>query len=285
LEYRVTDGLWGQASNMAVELIYEEKAVAIVGALDGRTSHLAEQVTAKSHVPYIETYASDPTLSKAFVPWFFQIIPNDYQVSKTFIEDIYNKHNLSKVAIISDNTYDGNIASSTFKKTISEENVNNPTYFFLSDRDSELIDTISRLRKDKFEAIVFLTNTANLYSEMSSFLNKTSARIYHIRYIEKKKKSLPSYSYHTILAIADSAKYNRFKEQFLKSDNNNPYIKSVYTYDAINLLIESVSAIGTDPISIGKTISEMEGYKGISGQINFNERGQLKRKVELSLIK
>ena len=120
LAIRETDGPWGKASTMVAELIYEEAAVALIGALDGRTAHLAEQVTAKSQIPYIETHATDPTLSRAFVPWFFRMVPNDYQVSTALTNHIYEQNKFSRVAIISDSTYDGKMAFLTFEKIITK---------------------------------------------------------------------------------------------------------------------------------------------------------------------
>ncbi len=70
LVVRTTEGPWGAGSKESVGLVYEDEVRAIVGSLDGRNAHLAEQVVAKSHLVYMETKATDPTLSQAYVPWF-----------------------------------------------------------------------------------------------------------------------------------------------------------------------------------------------------------------------
>ena len=46
-----------------------------MGSHDGRNAHLVEQVATKSQVVFLSAWASDPTLSQAFVPWFFSCVP------------------------------------------------------------------------------------------------------------------------------------------------------------------------------------------------------------------
>ena len=88
---RTMEGPWGTGSKQAVDLIFNEKVWAILGSHDGRNTHLVEQATAKTNVVFLSAWSSDPTLSQAFVPWFFNCVPNDRQQTAAFIDEIYNK--------------------------------------------------------------------------------------------------------------------------------------------------------------------------------------------------
>jgi len=74
---RSVEGLWGAGSLQSVNLIFDNHVLAIIGSLDGRNAHLAEQVATKTKITYIETFATDMTLSYAFVPWFFRVVQDD----------------------------------------------------------------------------------------------------------------------------------------------------------------------------------------------------------------
>ena len=89
LEFRSCDGPWGVGSKMAVDLIHEENVLLVVAAVDGRNAHLAEQVAAKSHVVLVDALASDPTLSRAYVPWYYRMVPDDKQQAEALMEEIY----------------------------------------------------------------------------------------------------------------------------------------------------------------------------------------------------
>ncbi len=109
LVVRTTEGPWGAGSKESVALVYEDEVRAIVGSLDGRNAHLAEQVAAKSHLVYLETYATDPTLSQAYVPWFLRNVPNDNQQAEAIMERI-GEEGAEKTAFLVSEDYDARYA-------------------------------------------------------------------------------------------------------------------------------------------------------------------------------
>jgi branched-chain amino acid transport system substrate-binding protein len=276
LAVKATDGPWGQASTKTAELIYEDDVVAIIGSLDGRTAHLTEQVTAKSQIPYIETHATDPTLSKAFVPWFFRVVPNDYQASRALAKDIYERRKFSRVAVISDNSYDGKMASTTFEKVIAEKKLNTPTYFVLDDQNPDFPKTVLQLRSGEFQAVVVITKAAIQNHTLMTFFQESTAQIYHMR----EQLTVSSYPAYTVPVVANPAKYEKFNMQLQKLTNAKPSAPSIYVFDAVNLLLRTMSSIRYNPELIGKHIGKMDAYDGISGQIKFDEHGDLTRSVK-----
>ena len=114
------EGPWGTGSKQAVDLIFKENVCALMGSHDGRNAHLVEQVTAKTRKVFLSAWAGDPTLTQAFVPWYFSCVPNDNQQSDAFIEEIYNKRKTTKIAVVSDNSYDSKLALASFVKKLKE---------------------------------------------------------------------------------------------------------------------------------------------------------------------
>jgi branched-chain amino acid transport system substrate-binding protein len=96
LVVRSMEGPWGTGSKQAVSLIFEEKVWALMGSHDGRNAHLVEQAATKAIVPFVSAWAGDPTLSQAFVPWFFNCVPNDSQQAETLIDEIYTKRKYTR---------------------------------------------------------------------------------------------------------------------------------------------------------------------------------------------
>ena len=113
------EGPWGTGSKETVSLIFEKEVWAIMGSHDGRNAHLAEQVTAKARVVFLSSWAADPTLSQAFVPWYFSCLPNNNQQADVLIEEIYNKQKFNKIALISENSYDADLALKSFVNKIT----------------------------------------------------------------------------------------------------------------------------------------------------------------------
>ena len=92
LVVRSMEGPWGTGSKQVVDLIFNEKVWALLGSHDGRNAHLAEQAATKSATVFVSAWSGDPTLSQAFVPWFFNFVPNNIitETYKYFV-DISNE--------------------------------------------------------------------------------------------------------------------------------------------------------------------------------------------------
>ena len=114
LVVRCVEGPWGSGTKDIVDLVFDEQILALIGGLDGRSAHLIEQVAAKGLVPFVSPWASDPTLTQAFVPWFFRMVPDDRQQAKALADEIFGSRGLRRVATVSGESYDARIAETTF---------------------------------------------------------------------------------------------------------------------------------------------------------------------------
>jgi ABC-type branched-subunit amino acid transport system substrate-binding protein len=113
----------------SVSLVFDDEVVAIMGSLDGRNAHLAEQVATKTKLIFLSAWATDMTLSKAFVPWYFRCLPNDRQQAISLIQEVYIKRKIKNVAIIGTDNNDSQIAVNTFIKIAKLMNVGPPEQF------------------------------------------------------------------------------------------------------------------------------------------------------------
>lgn len=80
---------WSGAAGALVRLIDEERAAAIVGAVDGRSAHLAEQVItrARGEAIFVSSWASDETLTRINIPWFFSVVPDDRSQARRLVAE------------------------------------------------------------------------------------------------------------------------------------------------------------------------------------------------------
>ena len=104
LVIRTVEGPWGAGSKESVSLVYEDSVLLYLGALDGGNAHLAEQVAAKAHMAYIETRATEPTLTQAYVPWFVRVVPNDNQQAEILAKAISEAGGGDALILSRDNT-------------------------------------------------------------------------------------------------------------------------------------------------------------------------------------
>ena len=274
------EGPWGTGSKQAVNLIFNEKVTAIMGSHDGRNAHLVEQVTTKARTVFLSCWAGDPTLSQAFVPWFFSCVPNDLHQADALIEEIYNKKKLSKIAVISDNGYDSKMSMETFVKKAGSSGKNISLQLHYDNQNKDFIDLIKQIYKADINGIV-------LFGQPSAFLKLTEE-------LEQKKMNptifgamslldedkIPDNNlsvYKNIVLIypgnLSGPKSLAFRDEYLSIYGKLPGAVAAYSFDGMNILIEAIRKAGLDRENIQKTLSKMS-YKGVTGLIQFDDKGK-----------
>jgi branched-chain amino acid transport system substrate-binding protein len=70
---------------------------------------------------------------------------------------------------------------------------------------------------------------------------------------------------------------DKFKEDFKKKFNTDVQIYAPYVYDAVNVMVAAmVKANSADPKSYLPVLAKTAGYKGVTGTISFDEKGDIK---------
>ncbi|HEY3442658.1 MAG TPA: ABC transporter substrate-binding protein [Paludibaculum sp.] len=79
---RWSDDPWRGGASAVAKLVFTDNVWAVLGGIDGATTHLAEQVVAKAHLPLIDPASTDQTVNQANVPWMFSLAPGDPDIAK-----------------------------------------------------------------------------------------------------------------------------------------------------------------------------------------------------------
>ncbi len=290
LVVRNTEGPWGAGSKESVSLVYEDSVWAILGSLDGRNAHLAEQVAAKSHITYMETRATDPTLTQAFVPWFFRCAPSDDQQS-TAILDNASDHVGRAMAILVSDDYDSNIAAKSFTRISSRSEENASEIFVINSDQVSPLQIIDQLKRSKAGFLVITIHT------------KASMEI--LREVRKMMPELPVYGTHTFLSgielgdtfgkeyegmiLASSVSLVstaglQFQKAYTVLYDKKPKLPEFLAYDGMNLILTAIQNGGWDREAIKDHLSEINDT-GASGFLSFDEHGNRKGPVGLIQIR
>ena len=279
LVVRSAEGFWGAGSKESVGLVYDDQVRAIIGSLDGRNGHLAEQVATKSHLSYIETYATEATLSQAFVPWFMRVVPNDNQQSQVIAENI-KKHGGGRILLLSNGSYDCKYAIRSLTGAMATELKSAPEVLNLDPAVSEPGSLAPVILEQDPDHLVIPFDAPYLQELCGKLWNiKPQLRIYgtlHLTMgIEKRKESWEAYE--GLLLIRPLL---RHPDHSLLSGSHASYV-----YDAIRLVTEAIGRAGTRRETITEHLSRAVLPEGASGSISFDEYGNRKDVARLYQIK
>ena len=280
LVVRSTEGPWGTGSKESVSLVFDDEVVAIMCSLDGRNAHLVEQVAAKTRIMCLSAWATEMTLSQAFVPWHYRCVPNDDQQATSLIEEIYLKRKITNVAIIGSEDYDSKNAVHSFVETATLMNVPLPREFLFKSSVQDFQMTLQEIDQNNVEAIILFGKPA-LVSDIIPLLkeqNKNRPVFCSFSVMDDQKACNPYWNIFEGVNVVSSGHWFTergitFQKAFQETFGYQPGAAAAYAYDGINLLIEVIQKCGPDRDKIIDAFAEMDYTTGVTGEIRFDIKG------------
>jgi branched-chain amino acid transport system substrate-binding protein len=284
---RSMEGPWGTGSKEAVDLVFNEKVWAILGSHNGRNAHLVEQVIAKTGIVFLSAWASDPTLSQAFVPWYFSCVPNDIQQADALIEEIYNKRKIIKVATVTGKGYDSNIALESLLKQLKTADRVEPLQLFYDSSDKNFTTLFRKINEAKINGIILIGQplaSLNFIEQLRQ--NKMNPSVFGTLSLlgEDPLKEVDFMHYNNIALVTSGnwmgLKALFFQKEFQKKYGKMPGATAAYAFDGMNLIIDAIKHSGFDRENIQESLSKMH-YEGVTGSIQFDDRGNRVNAVDI----
>ena len=261
LVVRSMEGPWGTGSKQAVNLIFDEKVAVIMGSHDGRNAHLVEQVSTKARLVFLSCWAGDPTLSQAFVPWFFSCVPNDLRQADALFEEVYNRRKLNKIAAISDNGYDSKLAMESFVKKAESKGKNVSLQLHYDFQNKDFNDIVSQVHNAVIDGIILFGQPSaslklNRQLEQKKMNRTVFGTLSLLNEDEMQDNNLSDYK-NMILVYPGNLSGSKglaFRDEYLKTYGKLPGAVAAYSFDGMNILIEAIRKAGLDRENIQKTI-------------------------------
>jgi len=276
---RSMEGPWGTGSKEAVSLIFDENVIAIMGSHDGRNAHIVEQVATKSRVVFLSAWASDPTLSQAFVPWFFNCVHNDLQQADALIEETYERRKFTRIAVVSDNGYDSESSLKNFLKK-TEGMVKPELLRFSYDNTKQDFNKIlNAIKSSEIDCIIlFVQPPASLKIIKQLKTEHISLPVFGPLALldENAISSREIRNYEDVIIVSSVNMSGKrgisFNDDYIKTYGVLPGTVAAYAFDGMNILIEAIRKSGPDRDKVQGSMAETK-YEGVTGIIQFDKKG------------
>ena len=288
LAVRSMEGPWGTGSKQAVDLIFNEKVWALMGLHDGRNAHLVEQAATKSQVVFLSAWSADPTLSQAFVPWFFNCVPNDNQQAASLYKEIYEIRKYRNIVVVHGNDYDSGKSYVSFMNFVKMSGKPDPLQFNLEDNAQKTGFLAEKITESDADCIVlFCTTKASLELIRQIRKNNPKPQVFGPLSILNENE-LPAQElklFDNNLSVPSGewpeAENRKFRQEFQKKYGYEPGMTASYSYDAMRILIEAVRQAGkSDYELIQKSLKNIR-FNGITGPVRFDDKGNRMGKFEV----
>ncbi|MFC1747087.1 ABC transporter substrate-binding protein [Candidatus Neomarinimicrobiota bacterium] len=284
---RSDEGLWGSGSKKIADLVFEEGIWALISGLDGRGTHLAEQIITKRQVPMVTPWATDPSLALINIPWFFRTIPDDRQQAEALTREIFQFRRLQQVAVITTGRYDDQVAANAFSLQADKEGYEQ-TQVLTIDLEREAIADITILLQEYSPDGLVLFTPPEMAENLIHDLRRKglSLAIFGPMSIADGVSGTPRLTVEgTVSVVApgywETDQGEHFRREFEGNYGRRPPVIAAYAYDSMKIVLEAIQQAGLNRDKIRDALEGMDYPQGVTGPIRFQSNGNRQIDVEI----
>jgi len=279
---------WSGGAAAVVRMAYEEKVWAIIGSIDGTSTHLAEQVVAKARLTLIDPASTDKTVNAASVPWMFSCLPSDEALMEVLGEAVLQSEGASYF-LVSATDHDSRLMTEEFLSFTTRKHSRPERHLQFQSRSWRIPELAAQIAESDVRTVVLLagaSDSAAMVRELRQarvglliFGGPAMARR---TFLEEAGPAAEGVRFPFPLEL--SAASAAFSERFTARHGAPPDFAALYAYDATRLLIAAIRKAGLDRDGIRDAIKGLSPWEGVAGTIQWDERGRNAGSAQLATI-
>ncbi len=263
---RWSENPWRAGAAHVGRLAYEDQVWAIVGGIDGPTTHLAEQVVAKALLPLVSPASTDRSVNLAGVPWMFSCMPGDDLLAAVLVQAMAGEKGVS---LISATDHDSRAFTAELKKAMGSRGLT-PAFHVEFDPGKDAAQAATRAKEAP--AVVLVAGPADSVRFLRALhASGFGGRIYAGPWVAR-------------LTALDAAEDVVFPFALESLPAGFPDYAAVYAYDATNLVIAAIRKAGLNRVAIYDAIRGLSPYAGAAGVMRFDALGRSAHSVRLATV-
>ena len=286
---RWSDNPWGTGVAQVVRMVYRDQVWALVGGIDGPSTHLAEQVVAKARLPLVSPVSTDKSANLANVPWLFSLAPGDHLLAPLLAEAIAEGVHQKRFVLVSATDHDSRLFTVELTRRLTARRVL-PRYHFQSDPAAQdAAPLVTRLLEAGPDAVVLVAgakHSARLLVALreAGFTGAVFGGPAMGRRPFQQESGEAAEGVLFPLLYTPPEPADEFTKAFKNRTGKLPDYAAAHTYDAFRLLIAAVGKGGLNRARIRDALGELSPWSGASGTVEWDPLGSNTRPPTLGTI-
>jgi branched-chain amino acid transport system substrate-binding protein len=278
---------WGTGVSELVRLAYSDKVWAIIGGIDGPSTHLAEQVVAKARLVLINPASTDKTVNLAGVPWMFSALPGDHLAAPVVGEALHVSHESFVICAATD--HDSHTFLAELRRFVAANGARPAFEFEFRAGTRDFSELAERVAESKAGAAVVIAGPADSAQLVTALRQEGfSGRLLGGPGVARRDflQAAGSRAEGLLFPLLgnDSLALQRFARIFMARFGVAPDYAASEAYDSARLLIAAIRKAGLNRVRIYDAVRELSPWDGVSGTINWDPVGQNTRTVRLGRV-
>jgi len=279
-----SDDPWGGGVKQLTRLVFEERVWAVVGGVDGSTTHLAEQIVVKSRLPLISPVSTDKSVNLANIPWMFSLAPGDHLLAPLLADEIVARAGARDFVLITADDHDSRVLSAELRTALARRHAVPRFQHTCRQADPYSAELIAEVLKSPPAAVVVVADAAD---------SARLIRALRSQHYEGRVFGGPALGRHSFLqAAGPAAERAVFPLLYTASDGPSAApaetiafdYAAAHTFDAVSLTIEAIRRAGLNRARIHDALRALDGWSGLTGPVHWDKLGSNTRVPRLGVI-
>ena len=272
----------------AAQKLVDAKVSGVIGHLNSGTTIPASKIYSDAGVPQISPSATNPKYTRQGYKTTFRVVADDVHVGGTLgryaVKDLKGK----AIAVIDDRTAYGQGVADEFEKAVKAAGGNVVGREFTTDKATDFMPILTKL-KGKKPDIVFFGGMDAVGGPMLKQMKSLGMSVKFmggdgICTTELAKLAGDAMGDGQVVCAEAGGVDGALKKgmdgfgvRFKKRFNDDVKLYAPYVYDAVMVMADAMQrAKSTEPAKYLPELAKTTGFKGVTGTISFDEKGDVK---------
>jgi branched-chain amino acid transport system substrate-binding protein len=275
----------------AAQKLVDAKVNGVIGHLNSGTSIPASKIYSDAGIPQISPSATNPKFTRNGYKTTFRVVADDVHLGGTLGKYAVKELKGKSIAVIDDRTAYGQGVADEFEKGVKGAGGKTVAREFTNDKATDFTAILTSIKAKKPD-VVFFGGMDAVAGPMLRQMKQLGIEAKFVGGDGICSGELPKLAAGTMAdgqvvcaeaggidakdAAATKAMAD-FKAKFKAKFNADVQIYSPYVYDALNVMVAAMVKAGSaEPAKYLPVLAKTEGYKGVTGVISFDEKGDIK---------
>ena len=272
----------------AAQKLVDSKVLGVVGHLNSGTTIPASKIYNDAGIPQISPSATNPRYTRQGFKTAFRLVADDVHLGGTLGKYAVTQLKGKSIAVIDDRTAYGQGVADEFEKGVKAAGGKVVAREFTNDKATDFTAILTSI-KGKKPDVVFYGGMDAVAGPMLRQMKSLGIDAKFMGGDGICTGELPKLAAGTMgdgqvicaeaggVEGAEKKGMDDFKAAFKKKFNTDVQIYAPYVYDSVMVMVNAmVKAGSSDPAKYLPVLAKTEGYKGVTGTISFDNKGDLK---------
>ncbi len=272
----------------AAQKLVDAKVNGVIGHLNSGTSIPASKIYSDAGIPQISPSATNPKFTRNGYKTTFRVVADDVHLGGTLGRYAVKQLKGKSIAVIDDRTAYGQGVADEFEKGVKGAGGKTVAREFTNDKATDFTAILTSIKAKKPD-VVFFGGMDAVAGPMMRQMKQLGIKAKFVGGDGICSSELPKLAAGTMEdgqvvcaeagGVEGTAKksMDEFYAAYKKKYNDDVKVYAPYVYDATMVMVAAMVKAGSaEPAKYLPVLAKTEGYKGVTGTIGFDAKGDIK---------